>query len=146
MRNNCFSTKIFFVDTGVPPGIFLHHFIYFFVDVGNSIKRDGNMKYWKTKSKIFFFSIFKKFIKKIKQHYINIKNYTAHPHEMVHAPAKFWEHISIQCFFELQCENEKLNVTDGQTDGRMDRWTDRGRCDISRPRAYGAAGDKNIKA
>ena len=39
----------------------------------------------------------------------------------------------------------KLNVTDRQTD----RWTDRqmdggGGHNISRPRAYGAAGDKNI--
>ena len=30
-------------------------------------------------------------------------------------------------------------LTDGRTDGR----TDGGRCNISRPRAYGAAGDKN---
>ena len=29
--------------------------------------------------------------KKLKQHSINIKNYTAHPHDMVHAPAKFRE-------------------------------------------------------
>ena len=27
--------------------------------------------------------------KKFKQHSINIKNYTAHPHHLVHVPAKF---------------------------------------------------------
>ena len=33
-------------------------------------------------------------------------------------------------------------TTDGRTDGRTDRQTDGGHCNISRPRAYGAAGDK----
>ena len=69
--------------------------------------------------------------KKIKQHSINIKNNTAHPHDMVHVPAKFW-HTSMRFWVR------KLNVmdrqTDGQTDGRTDRRTDgRGRCNISRP-------------
>ena len=35
--------------------------------------------------------------KKIKQHPINIKNYTAHPHDMVHIPAKCQENTAM-CF------------------------------------------------
>ena len=48
---------------------------------------------------------------------------------MVHITAKF-EKIH-QCVFELQCKTKR----DGQTGGR---------CNISRPRAYGAAGDKKV--
>ena len=57
---------------------------------------------------------------------------------MVHVPAKFWENK----WMHFQVTVRKLNVTDGQMDGRIDRWMDGGRCNISRPRAYGAAGDK----
>ena len=32
----------------------------------------------------------------LKQHTINIKNYTAHPHDMVHIPAKFRENTSMR--------------------------------------------------
>ena len=53
---------------------------------------------------------------------------------MVHVPAKFPENTSMR----FRVTVPKLNVTDG--------WTDRrGHCNISRPRAYGAAGDKNTK-
>ena len=52
---------------------------------------------------------------------------------MAHIPAKFRENTSMRCRVTVR----KLNVTDGQTDG----W----RCNISRPRAYGAAGDENIE-
>ena len=82
------------------------------------MKREENMKYWKQK---FFVSKLKKF----KQHSINIKNYTAHPHDMVHVPAKFRENTSMRLWVTVR----KLNVTDGRTDGR----TDGGRCNISRP-------------
>ena len=50
---------------------------------------------------------------------------------MVHVPAKFRENTSSYSA-KTKC--------DGQT-GRQDRRTDGGRCNISRPRAYGAAGD-----
>ena len=66
-----------------------------------------------------FFNIYK--IHKFKQHSINIKNYTAHPHDMVHVPAKFRENTSMRFWVTVR----KLNVTDGRTD--------RGRCNISRP-------------
>ena len=61
---------------------------------------------------------------KFKQHSINIKNYTAHPHDMVHVPAKFWENISVRFLVTVR----KLNVTDGQTDRQTDGRTD-GRMD-----------------
>ena len=51
--------------------------------------------------------------KKFKQHSINIKNYTAHPHDMVHVPAKFRENTSMR----FRVTVRKLNVTDGRTDG-----------------------------
>ena len=50
-----------------------------------------------------------------------MKNYTAHPHEMVHVPTKFRENISMR----FRVTVRKLNVTD--------RRTDRGHCNISRP-------------
>ena len=58
-----------------PPGIFFLHQI--FLNVGNSIKREENMKYWKQNSY------------KIQTTFHQYQNYTAHPHDMVHVPAKF---------------------------------------------------------
>ena len=55
---------------------------------------------------------------------------------MVHIPAKFRENTSMR----FRVTVRKLNVTDEQTDGRTDGRTG-GRCNISRPRAYGAAGE-----
>ena len=80
-------------------------------NVGNSIKREENIKYWE---KIYLFNFFNisKIHKKLKQHSINIKNYTAHPHDMVHIPAKFRENTSMRFLVTVR----KLNVTDGQTD------------------------------
>ena len=99
-----------------PPGFFFYTNYYYFFNVGNSMKREENKKYWKKNLKILFFSIFKKF----KQHSINIKNYTAHPHDLVHVPAKFRENTSMRFLVTVR----KLNVTDRQTDGRTDRRTD----------------------
>ena len=45
---------------------------------------------------------------------INIKNYTAHPHDMVHVPAMFRENTSMR--FPVTVRN--LNVTDRRTDRR----------------------------
>ena len=70
-------------------------------------------------------------LKKIKQHPINIKNYTAHPHDMVHVPAKFGGNT-------VMYSAKTKRDTDEQTDGR----TDGGHLNISR--AFGAAGDTNI--
>ena len=42
------------------------------------------------------FSFDKKNHKKFKQHPSNIKNYTAHPHDMVHVPAKFRENAAMR--------------------------------------------------
>ena len=61
---------------------------------------------------------------KFHKHPINVKNYTAHRHDMVHVPAKF-------TVMPRRVTVRKRNVTDGQTDG----WTDwrTGRFNISRP-------------
>ena len=59
------------------------------------------------------FFLTKNSLKKIKQHIINIKNYTAHPNDMVHVPVKFRENAAMHFWVTVQ----KLNV--------MDRWTDR---------------------
>ena len=101
------------------------------------MKREENMKYWKKNLKILFFSIFK-IHKKFKQHSINIKNYTAHPHDMVHVPAKFRENTSMRFWVTVR----KLNVTDRRTDGQTDGQTDGGRCNISRP---GPSAPREIK-
>ena len=63
--------------------------------------------------KYFVFNI-SKIHNKFKQYPINIKNYTAHPHDMVHVPAKFRENTAMS--FELFTV-QKLNVMDGQTEG-----------------------------
>ena len=54
------------------------------------------------------------FILKFKQHPINIKNYTAQPHAMVHVAAKFGENTLMR----FRVTVRKLNVTDRRTDGR----------------------------
>ena len=59
-------------------------------------------------------TMFQNFINKIKQHPINIKNYTAHPHNMVHVPAKFWEYTAMCVRVTVQ----KLNMTDSGRTGR----------------------------
>ena len=96
-------------------------------------EREENLKYWKKYILNFIFFNIQKIYKKFKQHSINIKNYTAHPHDMVHIPAKFRENTSMRFWVTVR----KLNVTDGQTDRRTDRRTDRqtdgGHCNISRP-------------
>ena len=57
------------------------------------------------------------FLKKI-QHPPSISktNYTAHPHDLVHVPAKFWENTAMRFWVTVR----KLNVTDGQTDRQTD--------------------------
>ena len=100
------------INTPPPPPEFFFTLNFFFFNVGNSMKREENMKFWKKNLKILFFSIFKKF----KQHSINIKNYTAHPHDLVHVPAKFRENTTMRFWVTVQ----KLNMTDRQTDGRTD--------------------------
>ena len=59
---------------------------------------------------------------------------------MVHVPAKFRENTSMR----FQVTVRKLNVTDGRTDRRTGGGGGGGRCNISRPRAYGAAGDNKL--
>ena len=87
-----------------------------------------NMKYW-TKNifkYIFFQYLTNSYSRKFQQHSINIKNYTAHPHDMVHVPAKFRENTLMRFWVTVR----KLNVTDG------------GRCNISRP---GPSAPREIK-
>ena len=64
-----------------------------------------------------FYPNISKIRKKFKQHPINFKNYTAHPHDMVHVPAKFRENTAMG--FELQFETKR----DGQTNEQTDGWT-----------------------
>ena len=94
------------------------------------MKREENMKYWKKIKNLFYFFQYLKIHKKFKQNSINIKNYTAHPHDMVHVPAKFWENTSMRFWVTVR----KLNVTDRRTDGR-------GALQYLPSRAFGAAGD-----
>ena len=52
MRKNCFSKKKIH-----PPEFFVY--TIFFVYVGNSMKREENMKYWKKLIKFYFFQYLK---------------------------------------------------------------------------------------
>ena len=74
------------------------------------------------------FSIFQKFIKIP----INIKIYTAHPHDMVHVPGKSLENTAMR----LQDTVRKQNVTDRQTGGTFQYLPSR---------AFGAVGDTNVQ-
>ena len=140
MRKNCFSKKK--INTPPPPPEFFFPPNYNFFNVGNSMKREENMKFWRKKIlKILFFSIFKKFIKNSNNIPSISKNYTAHPHDLVHVPAKFRENTAMRFWVTVR----KLNVTDRQTDGRTDRQTDgwTGALQYLPSRAFGAAGDNN---
>ena len=44
---------------------------------------------------------------KFKQHSINIKNYTAHPHDMVHVPAKFWENTAMLSSYSAKTRRDR---------------------------------------
>ena len=59
----------------------------------------------KTFLKQYYFFLPKNF----KQNRINIKNYTAHPHHLVHVPAKFRENTAMR----FRVTVRKLNVKDG---------------------------------
>ena len=111
------------------------------LEIAWNVKKTWNFEEEKILN-ILFFSIFKKFHKKFKKHSINIKNYTAHPHDLVHVPAKFRENTGMRFWVTVW----KLNVTDRQTDRwmdrRMDRRMDGGRCNISRP---GPSAPREIK-
>ena len=69
----------------------------------------------KTKKCLQIIDLTKKIIKKLKQHPISIKKYTAHPYDMVHIPAKFRENTAMR----FRVTVRKLNMlTDGQTEPR----------------------------
>ena len=95
---------------------------YIFLDVGNSIKREENMKYGNKNS------IFKKLIK-IQTTFHQYQEFYSTPHDMVHIPARFRENTSMRVRVTIR----KLNVMDRQMDGRTDRRMDGGHCNISRP-------------
>ena len=70
-----------------------------------------------------------------------MKNYTAHPHDMVHVPAKFRE-ITTKAFLSYSAKTKRDGRTDRQTDRRTDR---RGALQYLPSRAFGAGGDnKNL--
>ena len=98
-----------------PQIIFLHQTLFVSKNVGNSIKREQNMKWENKKFLTFLFFNISKIHNKFKQHPINIKNYIVHPHDMVHVPAKFWANTALPLRYWVTVR--KLNV--------MDRWTDR---------------------
>ena len=93
IRKNCFSTKKFNTPPPPPPRNFFFTPILFFFTLEIA---------WNTKET---WNIEKK---KFKQHSINNKNYTVHPHDMVHVPAKFRENTSMRFWVTVR----KLNVTD----------------------------------
>ena len=85
---------------------------------------------------------YSKFITKFKQHPINIKNYTAHPHD------RPW-HGARTCKVSRKYINAFLSYSaktkyDGQTDGRTDRWGGGGAFQYFPSRAFGVAGDKKL--
>ena len=64
MRKNCFSKKKKSTTPPPPPPpriFFLHQIFYFFFNVGNSMKREENMIFWRKKFlKFYFFQYLKK--------------------------------------------------------------------------------------
>ena len=152
MRKN-YSSNFFFISTPPPPlprnfctppppNFFFTPI--FFLNVRNSMKHLENMKFWKK-----LISNFICFHKKFKQHSINIKNYTAHPHHLVHVPAKFREISNAFLSYSAKTKRDGRTdrQTDRQTDRRMDRQTDgRGGVAISPvPGPTAPAGDNKGK-
>ena len=70
--------------------------------VGNSLKREENMKYWK-QILTFFFQYLKKFIKN-SNNIPSISKTTQHTPRTWYTYLQFFEKIH-QCIFELQCKN-----------------------------------------
>ena len=106
------------------------------LEIAWNAKKTWNIE--KNKLYFIFFNILK-IHKKLKQHSINIKNYTAHPHDMVHIPAKFRENTSMLFWVTVR----KLNVTDRQTDRQTDG---RGPLQYLPSRSFGSARGKKKKS
>ena len=94
---------------------FWHQFCFLMLEIAWNAKKTWNIE--KNKFKILFLFNIEKIHKKFKQHSINIKNYTAHPHDMVHIPAKFRENTS-NAFLSYSAKTKRDRRTDGQTDRR----------------------------
>ena len=110
IRKNCFPKKKKIHTHPPPPDFFFTHPdffltpIFFFFNVGNSMKREENLKYWK---KIFFKFYFFQYLKnsyKIQTTFHQYqKLYSTPPWHGAHT-CKSFENIH-QCVFKLQCEN-----------------------------------------
>ena len=73
--------------------------------------------------------------KKFKQHPINIKHYTAHPHDMP-CTCKVSRKYS-DTFWSYSAKTK--------SDGQTDRWTNGGHCNISHPGPSSVVGGKKIE-
>ena len=114
MRKNCFLKKKFNTPPPPPPARNLFH-IKFFFNVGNRMKREENMKFWRN---IIFVSIFKKFIQNSNNIPSISKTIQHTPHYLVHVPAKFRENTAMRFWVTVwQTARQTDRLTDGQTDG-----------------------------
>ena len=112
-----------------------------FLNVGNSIKCEENMKYWK-KKKLFYFFQYLKNSKKIQS--------TFHQYKKLHSTppchgARTCKVSRKYIKMRFRVTVWKLNMTDGQTDRQtnvqMDGW---GALQYLPSRAFGAVGDKYV--
>ena len=125
MRKNCFSKP-----PPHPPDVFFLQ--QFFFNVGNSMKREENLKYWK-KNQIFFFQYLKNSykIKTTFHHYQKL--YSTPPWHGARTCKVSRKYIN--AFFSYSAKTKRDGRTDGQTDG--------GRYNISRP---GPSAPREIKS
>ena len=87
--------------------------VFFSTNFENSTKGEENMKWEKNKFNI------SKIHTKFKQHPINIKNYTAHHHDMLHIPAKFREYTAMRLWISVKTKRDGQRQTDG---GHFNIW------------------------
>ena len=84
-------------------------------NVGNSMKLEENMKYWKQNFLNLYFFQYLKNSCKIQITFHQYQKLYSTPPDMVHVPAKFRENTAMRFWVTVQ----KLNVTDRQTDERI---------------------------
>ena len=106
------------------------------------MKHLENMKFWKKKISNYIFLNILKIHKKFKQHSKYQKLYSTPPSLGARTckVSRKYSNAFLSYSAKTKRDGRTDRQTDRQTDGRTDRQTDGGRCNISRPRAYGAGG------
>ena len=129
---------VFLKKIHTPPDYFFY--TKFVFNVGNSMKREENLKYWKKIIlKFYFFQYLKNSYKNKTTFHQYQKLYSTPP--WLGARTCKVSRKCITAFLSYSAKTKRDGQTDGQTDRQTDRQTGGGVLQYLPSRAFGAAGD-----